>query len=303
MVFIVVLAACEAVLRFGFGLGNPILIEPDAACSYILKPDQDVIRFSAHTHINHDGMRADDLPAQRAPRALRLLFVGDSITYGTTRVDQREIFTEVLHRDLPALLHRPVEVLNASASAWAPDNELAYVRSRGSFQSDIVLLVLNDGDLSQPRSTLAQVGAELPQKRPATAIGELYSRYIRPRWLHRAEKQDAGDSADANAGKVVRENLADLDAMHALVTHAGARLMVVFIPFPKDLPAASATSEALLKKWCGTYGVAMFDLTSAEAPYAADTITLDHGIHLNATGHRVVAQAMERAWSGLVQDR
>jgi len=303
MAFVMGVAMCEAVLRFGLGLGNPILIEPDTACSYILKPDQDVIRFSVHTHINHYGMRADEVPAQRALGALRLLFVGDSLTYGTTRVDQREIFTEVLRRDLPGMLQRPVEVLNASAGAWAPDNELAYVRSRGIFQSDIVLLVLNDGDLSQPRSTLAQVGAELPQKRPASAIGELYSRYIRPGWLHRAERQDAGDSADANAGEVVRANLADLDEMHALVTHAGARLIVVFVPFPKDLHAASAASQSVLKKWCGGHGVAMFDLTSAEAPYSADTITLDHGIHLNATGHRIVAQAMEGAWPGLVGDQ
>jgi hypothetical protein len=297
------LAVCEAILRFGFGLGNPILIEPDAACAYILKPDQDVIRFSVHTHINHYGMRSDELPSQRAAGALRLLFVGDSITYGTTRVDQREIFTEILHRDLPGIVHRPVEVLNASAGAWAPENELAYLQSRGIFQSEIVLLVLNDGDLSQPRSTIAQVGDELPQHRPATAIGELYTRYIRPRLLRHASRQDAGDSANANAVEIVRENLADLDAMDRLVRDQGARLMLVYIPFRKDLPAASADSEALLKQWSGAHGVSMFDLSSAEAPYAVDAITLDGGIHLNATGHRIVAQAIERGWPELVGDR
>ena len=134
------LAVCEAILRFGFGLGNPILIEPDAACAYILKPDQDVIRFSVHTHINHYGMRSDELPSQRAAGALRLLFVGDSITYGTTRVDQREIFTEILHREgfVPASgqfheglpFRKPVEMLanvrdlTLDAAGWSTADDV-----------------------------------------------------------------------------------------------------------------------------------------------------------------------------------
>jgi lysophospholipase L1-like esterase len=300
---IVAIAACEAMLRFGLGLGNPILIQPDVACSYILKPDQDVVRFFVHTHINRYGMRSGDLPAQRAPGAMRVMFVGDSVTYGTTRVDQRDIFTEVLRRDLPAIVHRPVEVLNASAGAWAPDNELGYLRSRGIFQSDLVLLVLNDGDLSQPRSTIAQVGDDLPQRRPATAIGELYERYIRPRVLHLAGKQDAGDSADANASEVVRENITDLDAMNQLVTAQGARLLLVFIPFRKGMPTAALASQAMLTQWCHAHGVGMFDLTAAESSYTADQISLDGGIHLNAKGHRIVAEAIEREWPKMAGDR
>src|SRR5580692_10189695 len=80
-----VLAAAfiEAALRFGLGLGNPVLIEPDSACSYILKPDQDVRRFFVHTRINHYGKRSDEVTIPHAAGTLRLMFVGDSLTYGT----------------------------------------------------------------------------------------------------------------------------------------------------------------------------------------------------------------------------
>src|ERR1039458_2847959 len=54
--FILFIILTEAGLRFILGLGNPILIQSDAACSYILKPDQDVKRFFVHTRINHYGM-------------------------------------------------------------------------------------------------------------------------------------------------------------------------------------------------------------------------------------------------------
>lgn len=58
---LVLAAVCNAVLRFCLGLGNPILIAPDPACAYILKPDQNVFRFFGHTRINHYGMRSDDI--------------------------------------------------------------------------------------------------------------------------------------------------------------------------------------------------------------------------------------------------
>jgi hypothetical protein len=291
---------CEVILRFGLGLGNPILIEPDSACGYIVKPDQAVYRFFRHTRINHYGMRSDEVPSVRSPGTLRLMFVGDSITYGTSRVDQSQIFTEILHRDLPSIVHRPVEVLNASASAWAPDNEVSYILSRGIFQSDMVLLVLNDGDVTQPRTTIADVGDDLPQDRPATAIGELYTRYIKPEIFHAFERSDAGDSVADNADDVIHENLIDLDRADKLVTDARAQLLIVYLPFRGDLPVKSAGPRSILQSWATAHRVAILDLTHAELPYTPSEITLDNGIHFNAKGHWIVAQAIEKLWPSLV---
>jgi len=221
------------------------------------------------------------------------------ITYGTSRVDQQQIFTEILHRDLPSILHRSVEVLNASASAWAIDNELSYIRSRGIFQSDIVLLVLNDGDVMQSRSTMAEVGDDLPQQRPETAIGELYSRYIRPRIFRKASHIDAGDTVVANADGAIRQNLADLDAAEALVTGQGARLVIVYAPFRGDVPYKSENSRSILRTWAAGHHVAMFDLTPAELAYSTREITLDR-VHFNAKGHRVVAEDIEKMWPQLI---
>jgi hypothetical protein len=300
---LLLMGTTECALRFGLGLGNPVLITKDAACAYTLKPDQDVVRFFALTHINHFGMRSNEVPATHETGGLRLMFVGDSITYGTTRVDQQQIFTELLHHDLPRILHRPVEVLNASAGGWAPENELAFLESRGIFQSDIVLLVLNDGDLTQPPSTIAAVGDDLPQTRPATAIGELYSRYLKPRFQHALGKSDAGDSIVPDSSTIIRGNLKNLDTINTLVVSHGARLIIVFIPFRKDIPDASSMSEAALETWSDSRGVSRFDLTSAEMPYSSKEISLDDGTHFNAKGNNVIAQAIERDWPRVVGNR
>lgn len=294
------LGTIECMLRYGLGLGNPVLIAADPACMYTLKPDQDIFRFFAHTHVNHFGMRSDEVPSRRIPGTLRILFVGDSIAYGTSRVDQQQLFTEILHRELPSIVHRPVEVLNASAGGWAIDNEYSYVRSRGAFQSDLVLLVLNDGDLSQRRSTMAEVGSELWSRRPSTAFEELYLRYIKPRLFHTTIAVDAGDVADQSAESTIRGNLSELESFQALVASQGSRFVIVYVPFRRYIFDGSGHWLSLLQGWTVSHHVPLLDLTAAEAPYSIEEITLDHGIHLNARGHLAVAHAMEKLLPALV---
>jgi hypothetical protein len=275
------------------------MIESDPACEYIIKPDQDVERFFSHTYINHYGMRSEQVPATRSAETLRILFVGDSITYGTSRVDQRSIFTELLHQDLPKLVHRPVEVLNASAGGWAPDNEVSFLRSRGIFHSDIVFLVLNDGDVTQPRSTISQVGDDLPQTRPSTAISELFTRFIKPRLLHLVSKKDAGITVGDASSKVIDQNLADLDIAREMVEGNSARLVLLYIPFRRDLPQISAHAQSTLHAWANARHITIFDLSAAELPYPAEQIDLQDGVHFNAKGHEMIAREIEKLWPQL----
>jgi lysophospholipase L1-like esterase len=241
-------------------------------------------------------MRSEEVPLSRDSGRLRILFVGDSLTYGTSQVDQSQIFTEIVHRDLPSVVHKPVDVLNASAGAWAPDNEVSYIRSRGIFQSDLVVFVLNDGDLTQPRATMRDVGDGLPSRRPATAIGELWTRYVKPRFFHGAIKNDAGTSIGTDGDQVVQANLRDLDAADALITAQGGRMVIVFLPFRLDLPDKSAAAQSTLRDWSAAHHVPMLDLTSTELPYSIGDLDLDNGYHFNTRGNAIVADGILKLW-------
>ena len=288
--------AANFLLSAVFGLGHPVLVTPDSACGYILKPNQNVYRFFCHTRTDRYGMRSAPFSPIPAPGTLRIMFVGDSVTYGTSHVDQSRIFTQDIRRGLPAIVHRPVEVLDASASAWAPDNELSWVRSRGVFHSQLVLLVLNSGDLTQPRATISEVGEATTLNHPDSALGELWTRWLRRKLFHTAAGVDAGDSTSANAEATIRSNLADLAAFQSLVTTQGARFAIVYIPFRKEIPQPAAQSQAILHSWTAAHDVPLFDLTSAEAAEPTRAISLD-GDHFNTHGNLVVATAIESQWT------
>jgi len=299
LTLVMLLVATEALLRFGLGLGNPVLIAPDAACSYITKPNQNVFRFFVHTYINRYGMRSEDISPERPAGVERVLFVGDSITYGTTHVDQQKLFTQIVQQRLPSIVHSPVQVLNASADAWAIDNEWSWVRSRGIFQSNFVLLVVNDGDLTQPRATITQVGDALPQAKPATAIGELYTRFIAPRVLHITPRSDAGDEVIPD-DTAMRENLRDLVQFHELVASQGGRMVLVYLPFRDDLPAVAAPAQTAFRSWSAANNVPMIDLTNTLAAHPLSQICI-LGSHLSAEGNAFVGQAILKAWSSVIQ--
>jgi lysophospholipase L1-like esterase len=72
--------------------------------------------------------------------------------------------------------------------------------------------------------------------------------------------------------------------------------VIIYLPFRGDVPQISANSQAILRAWAAKSHVPMHDLTSAEQPYPIGEITLDHGVHFNAKGNAIVADAIEKLW-------
>lgn len=296
---VVLVCLMEITLRLLFGLGNPIVVAPDAACSYIEAPNQHTYRFFHEATTNHYGMRSAAFAPLPAPGTLRIMFVGDSITYGTSRVGQHDLFTQILLRELPSIVHRPVEVLNASASGWAVDNEISYVRSRGIFHSGLVLLVLNSGDVSQPRAILTSTSQDSTTQHPVTAIGEIWERYLKPKLLHMAARKDAGDQSNVDAQADIRANLGELDQFQSLVAAQHARFAIIYVPFRSEIPHPADQAQRILHTWTADHHVPLFDMTDTEATEPTADITLDGG-HFNVRGNHLVAEGVEKQWDGLL---
>jgi hypothetical protein len=268
-----------------FGLGDPVLIQPDDQCGYVLRPNQAHYRFFVHTRINSHSMRSSEFPARKGDHVYRIMFVGDSITYGTTRVDQNDIFTELVHHEMPSQRHEQIEVLNASANAWGIANELGYIRSRGIFNSDVVVLVLNDGDLSQRKSTVTDVGTQMFLARPACALCEVARHY--------AESQRADRGTTDNSNRSQREaNLKDLKTFHDFVHANHSKMLILFVPFRKNLPVSTTSViQPELVGWAQSESVPVIDTTASLASLPISKASIDDGTHLSAAGNIAVASA------------
>src|SRR5438067_1105422 len=174
LVAIVCLGFAELFCRFAIGLGDPPLYKADRTMEYVLQSSKTYHRFHNRFSVNRYGMRADDFPPQKSsPDELRVLVVGDSIVYGGVRIDQADISTEILKRNLEREFARPVVVGNASAKGWGPPDELAYLRRYGTLDADVVVFELSSHDYQDAPKFVPLVGISpaFPDKRPLGALG------------------------------------------------------------------------------------------------------------------------------------
>jgi len=145
------------------GLGDPVLYDNRAGYGYRPLPSQWRRRlWGAHVRINALGFRGPEVAPERPPAALRVLFLGDSVTYGGSYVDDSELFSAVAARTLARRRDRDevVEPLNAGVNAWGPQNILGLVRHadfRQGFGSQLWVVTVADDDFRRDKTRIGEV--------------------------------------------------------------------------------------------------------------------------------------------------
>src|SRR5215831_9051947 len=159
MVLAVSIALClvvaELVLRFVFPIRVVTIGVQDAPKAdrygYALNPHQLIRILDADTgavytdYANSEGWRDRERTIQRRPGTLRILVLGDSVTYGT-QVRQVDTYTALLERKLQA--HGvDAEVINMAYGGWGTDQELEALTLEGiSYKPDLVILQFTTND-------------------------------------------------------------------------------------------------------------------------------------------------------------
>ena len=94
IIFILFILSTEFFLR-KIGLGNPVIYDRNLIYGYSLKPQQKVKRFQgANILVNSIGLRNSDEILNQKDNLL--LFLGDSVTYGGSKIDNEELFTNLI---------------------------------------------------------------------------------------------------------------------------------------------------------------------------------------------------------------
>jgi hypothetical protein len=294
----VIVVVAEISLRV-VGLGSPVLFVQSPAFGYMPAPEQDVNRFFSHIKTNEQGMRSASFSHEKAAATRRVLFVGDSVLFGTTYVDQSRIFTSLIE-DYYRQNAMPVEVLNASSPGWAPANELGFIRSRGTFNADAVVFVLNTKDLTQPYAPFVP-GPLTPTVKPVSAIGEAWERYLAPRIFKGIVTNDPGSvsqgAPDIEAG--TPKILNALGEAKAIATKAGARFVIIFSPAVEgDMNGYYSLWDKGIERllnWANAEHVSVIDMRAEYSKHPAAEVYSD-GIHLRPLGDQLVAEEFIRRY-------
>ncbi len=294
----------ELVCRFAIGLGQPPLYQADPQMEYLLQPSKTYYRFHHRFAVNQYGMRSDDFPAQKSsPGELRVMVVGDSIVYGGVRIDQSQIDTEILKRDLQREFGRPVVVGNASAKSWGPPNELAYLKRYGTLDADVVILELSSHDYADAPTFVPVVGisADYPDKTPPFALADLLETYLLPRYLHIGGTPAGIDktmiNTDASEKDITECRDAEREFFQFVRSHKAKVSLVQHLSLP-ELNGSYQRGYYANQEVAKQEGVPYFDdaeelqgqLNSGQSPFFKGD-----PLHLGPTGQATLSHTLQRA--------
>jgi hypothetical protein len=184
------LVALELFLRNFSGLGNPVLYELSPLYGYRPKSDQVIeprggmgFLYGARVTNNNLGLRAagewDDNPAGK------VLFLGDSVTYGGQYVADDQLFSSVAGNSLPGW-----QVGNGGVNAWGVENIAGLVLDYGFSPAEVVVTCLIEGDFY--RGTTRASSVPFWTERPRFGLQDLLMHVI---W--RINESRYGSSVDA----------------------------------------------------------------------------------------------------------
>ncbi|MFH7241342.1 MAG: SGNH/GDSL hydrolase family protein [Spirulina sp.] len=293
--------ALEVYLRVRYGLGHPPLYVADVRTGYRLAPNQRLRRRGNHILINEYSMRGPAVTPQRPAQTLRVLLLGDSIVNGGWWTDQSELISLQVQNHLddhlkPSSAAFPgltqAEVLNASANSWGPRNELGYVLRFGTFEAQVVLLVINTDDLFAIAPHSYELGRHpaYPTRRPPLALWEVIRR--RQPYQISPELQALHDQP----GDRVGVNLEAIRQLNQQVQATQGRLLLAMTPLRRELEADGPrdyeqVARQRLTDFAVSEGIPYLDFLPLFQSQDHEPLYFDH-IHLSAQGNQGVGQAL-----------
>lgn len=292
---IILIALAEIVLRLAFGLGNPLLYIPDPEIGYLIAPNQKTRRQGNSIQINQYSMRNKPINNHRPDETLRILLIGDSIANGGWWTDQDYTISALLEQQLTGIYPNfsAVEVLNASANSWGPRHELAYLKKFGTFQSQVIILLLNTDDFFSlaPRSLVVGNDRNYPDRKPILACQEIWQKFTpaRPTPPPKKSSQEKGD--------IVGFNLEAMGQIKAIAREANAQFLLALTPLKREIiPPGSRDYEQKarqrLQQIISNQNIIYVDLLpifkQQEEP---ENLYQDH-IHLNHQGTKLVSEIL-----------
>lgn len=297
---ILTLAVCLLVLELyleRLGYGNPPLYAHDPAIGFVLKPGQFLSRaHGCEVVINNLGMRGRDTTKEKPVGVKRVVVFGDSVPYGGSYIHQDDVFCAVAQSTLNRHSKgTKYEILNAGVNALGPRNVREYVKRRGLYGADMVIVFFPWGNLRRDYTTYYAV--PFWSNSPRYALAEFCRHacwaafgYLSQRW----KEVDAFTNQDNLLMNI--EALADIKDICA-----AARTPVYFFWSPyraalKGQPDSYESDREILRKAIPSAMMVMLDPLFAKVG-DPDPLFVDEA-HYSAKGHRLVGEYLAEFVAG-----
>lgn len=165
------------------------LYMPHPRRGWTLRPGWTDRTGGAHVRINKHGFRGSDIPPSPAPHEQRILFLGDSVTFGALVAEEDLFITHIQATARQQHPNRPLITINAAACAYSPWQEYDLFVAEGlQARPDRVVHVFCLNDVLE-KFRLVRFGGYSKGFEPSTPTRLEWSGIYRAARLWRASRQ------------------------------------------------------------------------------------------------------------------
>jgi hypothetical protein len=292
------LAASELLLRVFLGLGNPVLYDNSPIYGFRPVPNRTYNRFyGARLEFNNLGLRADS--DWNGNAGDKVLFLGDSVTYGGSIIGNRDLFSAIAVKIINANRRTAYIAGDAGVNAWGVENIHALVMESRFTPAGVYVTTLVEDDFYRGLTRIQ--GLPYFNKTPHLALLEAWyyfcylqnnQRYVA--WAFAAKP----DLTKYVVDKAVRE-LKEMDA----ALKAKGWISLIFISPLKSEVLGQTVRNRLVEERLRANGVQVNWILDEVIKYSLsdddkNRLFVDHE-HLSRAGHKlwgaIIAKDLERS--------
>jgi len=274
--------------------------------------------------INGKGVRGPEIEYEKPERTARVLFLGDSVTFGFKIEDDEDTLPAVVESILNRETGGAVQSINAGCGGYSPWQEFLYLSQEGyKYEPDVVVVgfVLNDvtekfglvkfggtGESVQlMRSYNSMADRLLARSALITQVRRVVGRYRARSRLGSDVRKGAIRLEVLNVGTLIDDpdrpelqaaweiTLMNLGQIFDYCRERDIDARLVIFPFrvQLDSPRAMAAPQKRLTAWASARGIPTLDLLGplaemVEQGHSPESVFLDHD-HFSVDGTRLVA--------------
>jgi len=279
----------ELLLRSA-GLGYPILFYTNASYRFAVQPNQHQVRQrGARVTIDSKGFRA--VKDWNSPADGKLLFIGDSITWGGTYIDDADTFAAGVCQRLEKATGQRFVCGNASANQYGTENMAARIRYKDVDDETALIITLISGDtLRGLRDADGSFFFTAPLSGPLRAHWEVATFLV---WrLYRAMRPLESYHFDHDL-QVTERSLDNLFAAVRETDRPGRKVLIVLSPLEQELGGREKRLTRYVRSLIERSGFDFLDLHGSVTAAHSPDFYYD-GVHLDTTGHHFYADQIAK---------
>ena len=283
------ITSVEIILRY-LGLGTPLIYEKSYQFGYVPSPNQKLIRFNnKKITIDDNGFRGSIVTNN--PKN-KIYFLGDSVTYGGSYIDDDELFSNKFCNKINQYLKKDFSCYNGGVNAYGLENIIKRYESIKKDKETYVIITLIPGNFSRNFVQIESLPYFTKKHthflKATTELSAFYLDIARAKLRFDEKKFSLDQKLDDYLEKKIINDLKKLQSLQK-IDH---NLIIIFFP-PKQFVLENDSNKFHKFFFQNiTSEKNSYNLTKFFKLYENINNLYYDEIHLNSKGHQVVSELL-----------